>query len=377
MALDGALAVTGVLAALWRPDLLSIGLAALLVLQTVRCTRIRRAMALAARVQAAAIAENNQLIESIDCAPLAFALFDREDRLLAWNRSYESYYPAAFAGYRARPDAPPLRYVDLLRETVPEHLSGQQIDAYLADRAALHRQATGVPIDRHYAHAGWRRVAKFLTPSGAVAGFALDISESKRFEAELQAEIAHRREAEVQLQLLARTDSLTSALNRRAFVEKLEAEIARFLRYGMPAAVIILDIDWFKAINDKFGHQAGDTALVAVVNSSMAQIRVDVDHFGRIGGEEFCVLLPNTEAQQAVCLAERMRRAIEAIRIEMAQASPLSLTASFGVSGLHAGNARLTTLIGEADRAMYVSKMNGRNRVTLYVNGIAPFVDAQ
>jgi diguanylate cyclase (GGDEF)-like protein len=372
IALDIALALAGVVAVLYQPGLVPIELAVLLVLQVIRCAQLRHRMTRSARQTAEAVAENKLLVESIQCAPLGFALYDPDDRLMVWNSTYESFYPKAFAAFHAQLGQPNPRYADLLRETVPEHLSAQEIDEYIALRVADQRQASGVPIDRHYPQAGWRRVTKFLTPSGAIAGFAVDISESKRTEVELQAEITRRRETELELQRLARTDSLTSALNRRAFMEKVDSEIARFLRYGTPASVIVLDVDWFKSINDKFGHQAGDAALVEVVNVCMAQIRQDVDHFGRIGGEEFCVLLPNTEAEQAVHLAQRIRCSIEAVRIEVAPAPAFSVTASFGVSGLHAGNARLTTLIGEADRAMYVSKMEGRNRVTAFVNGITP-----
>lgn len=165
-------------------------------------------------------------------------------------------------------------------------------------------------------------------------------------------------EAVQKLELLATQDSLTGAKNRRAFNEKLAEEWARAKRYNTPLSLVLMDVDKFKSFNDTFGHPAGDEVLKRVARTLMGAIRT-TDFFARYGGEEFVLLLPNTDAEGALILANRLRE-----KIEQAPWKERPITASMGVSTLtddiKAGD-QLTQL---ADDALYVSKENGRNRVT-------------
>lgn len=164
-------------------------------------------------------------------------------------------------------------------------------------------------------------------------------------------------------QRLARTDTLTGLLNRRAFSASLSAEIARSERHGWPLSVLLLDIDHFKSINDGHGHAAGDIVLAKVAAALVREAR-NCDLVGRWGGEEFVVGLTGSSLEDARVAAERMRVALSALEIHSEAGVRIPVTASFGVAGWEAGD-HLDPLIERADHAMYAAKTGGRNRVVL------------
>ena len=165
-------------------------------------------------------------------------------------------------------------------------------------------------------------------------------------------------DANDQLEALATHDPLTGAKNRRAFDEKLAEEWSRAARYGTPLSLVMLDVDKFKLYNDSFGHQAGDEVLRKVARAVTAGIR-GTDFFARYGGEEFALILPNTDLEGAMILAERLRA-----RIETAPWTERAVTASVGVSSIGPEFGKAEELLGAADAALYGSKDRGRNRVT-------------
>lgn len=191
-----------------------------------------------------------------------------------------------------------------------------------------------------------------------VVGAVVDMTDQKALQAELQ----H----------LATTDQLTGAANRRAFMEKAEAELRRSLRYGHPLSLIMIDVDRFKSINDTHGHHAGDRVLQRICRICLETIRDSVDYFSRLGGEEFAVLAPETGAQGAGALAERLRQGLANERF-IVEGQTIPFTASFGVATCEAGNdgATVEGLLKQADRCLYESKSNGRNRVTLAAPAMA------
>lgn len=163
------------------------------------------------------------------------------------------------------------------------------------------------------------------------------------------------------LQETVRQDVLTGALTRRAMEELAEDELARSRRHSLPLSLLLLDIDHFKLVNDQYGHAAGDAALRQFAAAVRRCLRRE-DTFSRLGGEEFCALLPNTTVTGATQLAERIRQAVANLAVE-AGGHRLSLKVSIGVASLgdHAGNWE--DLVNQADRAMYAAKRGGRNRV--------------
>lgn len=155
------------------------------------------------------------------------------------------------------------------------------------------------------------------------------------------------------LHQLARTDALTDLLNRRAFDEQLQREIARTIRTGEPFALLLGDVDHFKAINDREGHAAGDRALVRVAEVLRGTART-VDTVARVGGEEFAFLLPGTDLTGALDAAERLRTAM--------REGPMDLTMSFGVVEAPRHGHTPDDLLRAADRALYTAKQAGRDR---------------
>jgi diguanylate cyclase (GGDEF)-like protein len=177
-------------------------------------------------------------------------------------------------------------------------------------------------------------------------------------------DITERKIFEEQLQELAITDSLTRVWNRRHFMHLVERELDRAKRYGGPLAILLIDLDHFKKINDTYGHDVGDEALKRVAEVSMTTLR-RVDIFARYGGEEFAVAMPQTNLEHAVRAAERLRQSVAETPM-VAHGSPLFITVSIGVTVAGSLSADLSTVLKRADIALYQAKSNGRNRVEVF-----------
>ena len=168
-------------------------------------------------------------------------------------------------------------------------------------------------------------------------------------------------QAKNQAELLARNDPLTNILNRRAFFECGSIEVERSLRYKSSLAVMMLDLDHFKSVNDNYGHAVGDKALLSVANTLKSMIR-NVDIIGRIGGEEFALIVPHADLKMAVKLAHRLKLGIEKVKIVIDD-KPIKISASFGVTSINVKGESLDEALKRADKALYMAKDNGRNRV--------------
>jgi diguanylate cyclase (GGDEF)-like protein len=169
---------------------------------------------------------------------------------------------------------------------------------------------------------------------------------------------------ELELRNLVRFDQLTGAVSRRAFLAEVDKALARFARHGSGGAVISFDLDHFKAINDTHGHPAGDAVLRAVGQCCTSLTRVG-DCFGRLGGEEFAILLPDANVDAALETAERVRQCIEAMEIHYNR--PIRVTASFGIGLLDRAHPSAEAVFAHADRGLYEAKHGGRNRCCLHL----------
>ncbi len=167
-----------------------------------------------------------------------------------------------------------------------------------------------------------------------------------------------------ELRALATSDALTGLANRRVLFERLASEVARSHRYEHGLALIVLDVDHFKQVNDRHGHPAGDEVLRCVARS-LAGLARETDLVARHGGEEFAVVLPNTAEEGARALAERARSGLEALEVRW-EKKLLPVRASFGVAALEAEGAGVDNLVSRADQALYAAKETGRNRVVAY-----------
>ncbi|KIL98027.1 hypothetical protein CCC_01088 [Paramagnetospirillum magnetotacticum MS-1] len=195
------------------------------------------------------------------------------------------------------------------------------------------------------------RVPVVLAPDGGIEDLALSLGafcDTSRHMAELE-ELASR-------------DSLTQTANRRHFEHLAGLELDHARRMGRSFALLALDIDHFKRINDTWGHAAGDEALKAFANACRLSLR-EYDILGRIGGEEFAVALPNTGPDGARVIAERLRAAVAELVVRPAKGELFELTVSIGVAQLREGDLTIDTLLERADQALYRAKHAGRNRV--------------
>jgi len=169
------------------------------------------------------------------------------------------------------------------------------------------------------------------------------------------------KEAYRRIEELAELDELTGSLNRRCIMRALEEEVVRAQRLDNPCAVALIDLDWFKRINDAYGHPTGDEVLRTFAITIFANIRAN-DKFGRYGGEEFLLLLPDTSEQHAAQMLDRLRLIVSELDWSAFSAG-MRVTISAGVSTLRKDEST-DTLLSRADRALYASKAKGRNRIT-------------
>ena len=236
---------------------------------------------------------------------------------------------------------------ELMARPYVEFIHPDDVEATLAVAAGLlEHDSRAVGFENRYAtkDGGWRWLLWSTYSDGhRLYAVAKDITERKRLEAERE-ELLERVEA------MARTDMLTGLPNRRAWEEELRREVARAGRQGHVLAVVMVDLDRFKAFNDAHGHQAGDRLLAELGSIWRTQLRV-TDFVARYGGEEFAALLPACPPEEAITVLERLRVAI-----------PNGQTASVGVAYWD-GNETPEALLGRADAALYQAKQAGRDRI--------------
>lgn len=185
---------------------------------------------------------------------------------------------------------------------------------------------------------------------------AVDISELKQLELQL-------RQAKEEAEALARIDPLTRIPNRRAFFEQMTQQLAMAARSQVPLCLVMMDVDHFKSLNDRYGHEAGDDALLAIARSVQDSIR-DSDQLFRFGGEEFMLIVPDCELPQMTDLVDRIRLAIAALRIP-SHGHHIHLTCSFGIARYHDASS-IAEMIREADAALYHAKAGGRNQARFH-----------
>lgn len=267
---------------------------------------------------------------------------DADGRVDGWSRS------AAEAERLSAAEAIGLPFDLLLART---HLG---LDAAALLAVAARDGQAHVRVDRLSADATQRRVLIEIRAirggEGRLDGFLVCLT---------QPETAQRREAE--LRRLAETDPLTGVLNRRAFDDEAASACALARAQGVPFAVVALDLDGFKPLNDRYGHAAGDAALRAMADTARRDLRAG-DLIGRLGGDEFAIALPGADTALAQRIAERLRQSFTRLRVRHGR-EHLRFTASFGVAASTLPGESFAQTLARADAALYRAKNAGRDRV--------------
>lgn len=284
----------------------------------------------------------DKLFESM---PVAMALIDREGRDIAVNQSLSMLYGLDTSDVIGR------KVADFCKK------SGANIERDFRMFDA------GLDVPNHEIQIGDKICYVSVKPIRDKFGFAVgemvsltDITQQKNIEKELI-------EANKQLQFLANYDPLTDVLNTRAYYQTCETMINLAHRNDSMFSVVFVDLDYFKNINDTYGHDAGDFVLKATANCIINTCR-KCDVIGRVGGEEFSIFLPETGSNGAIKFAEKLRTNIELLNPSVGKNTNISITASLGVASKREHHKAITDIQRDADHAMYHAKKNGRNRVS-------------
>jgi diguanylate cyclase (GGDEF)-like protein/PAS domain S-box-containing protein len=274
------------------------------------------------------------VIESSDDAIISKTV---DGTIVSWNPGAERLYGYSAAEAIGKPISllVPAAHPDGVPEILARVRAGERVKNYETSRARKDGTLVDVSLT----------VSPIRDSDGRVVGastIARDIGDRLRYQD--------------QLRYLADHDALTGARNRRRFEQDVTEQVARSRRYGEPAALLMLDLDGFKLINDTHGHKAGDRTLQTVCTTLRARLR-DTDMIARIGGDEFAVLLPYANASQVARIADDLRRIVDDCRIELADHEPLCVSASIGVSLIEADDPLTDDEVFiAADRAMYEDK---------------------
>jgi len=296
------------------------------------------------RVEAAS-KELHILQAALDHVDYGVILLDESLRARFINRASRELWGIAPALADSRP-----HFRDLMRNACNGGAFASPaaaLDAYVEQRVELVRAGDETPLDLHLASGHTVRFRCEALPAGGRFLSYTDVTDLVR-----HAEALER---------LATTDELTGIWNRRHFLALAAAPWARFVRDRAPLAVLVLDLDVFKSINDRFGHDVGD-AVIAHVAGLCGRLKRETDILARFGGEEFVLLMPDTRGSDALAFAEELRRRIEDEPLGV-DTELLRITTSIGVAEADAAMASLGDLLKRADQALYDAKRDGRNRV--------------
>ena len=315
--------------------------------------------------------EHTSPFHSMDFLPLGIMVLDRNFEILFWNACLESWSGLSRCATLGR-DARQL-FPQLDRPTVTERVLALFEGAPPAVFSYhLHNHIIPAPLPGGMLRLQHSVAYGVRGPGGAVDHVVLSfqdvteihtrLQENLRIKASLERENRLRKRIEAKLSKLASFDMLTGLANRRHFLNLLIKEMRRAKRYGHPLCLVGIDVDHFKDVNDAWGHLAGDELLKAFAHACQGEVR-DVDSVGRLGGEEFGVILPETGLEAAMQVAERIRVRVKDIAIPK-EGGVISVTASLGVTCL-GGDQTIEDVLHAADQALFLAKSRGRDRVEL------------
>ena len=292
-----------------------------------------------------AVNAREQVQDLYDHAPCGYHSLDQEGRVLRMNQTELQWLglPLALVQGRAYADFLTPASQQIFQDRFPQFMQEGHIKDLEMELLTASGTAMPILISATAIHDAQGR---FVASRSTV----FDHTEKKRVQA--------------QLERMARSDALTGLSNRRDFYDKAEHEIARSRRSMQVFCVLMLDVDFFKKINDEYGHAGGDDVLVQLAQLLVAQLR-SIDLPARIGGEEFAVLMPGTPLAEAVTAAERLRLALQTTAVALRDGRTVHVTASVGLAQWGPGDADIEATLKRADAALYRAKAQGRNQVCI------------
>ena len=289
--------------------------------------------------------ENDALRSALDRVEYGVVLLDPGLQARFINRAFRQFWKLPEEVAESKPSFAALMYHGRNVNAFAEQRGG--IDNYIASRVARVREGDTAPLDIKHNNGEVIRFQCTPLPDGGRMLSYVPVTDLFRHADALRK--------------LATVDGLTGVNNRRHFLEMAEAEWSRFQRYQRPLSIVMFDIDHFKSVNDRFGHDAGDAVLVEFAKVCRGMTRVS-DIVGRLGGEEFAMLLPETDLSAAWAVAERLRQSVEEHAIDVG-GQMLSITVSAGVAPATVSMSGIPRLMKSADEALYTAKHGGRNQV--------------
>lgn len=299
----------------------------------------------------AAACNFNQLIRGfIDVSKDGYAIFCPDDKLLFANYVFLDAFCATqeFTEYWTFDQL--VTHAYKIKRGV--NIETEHLDDWLSYVHSVRRKRPFRIFEVDLVDGRWMLFSEQLLESGELLVQIKDISKQKLTEITLKDSVT-------KLRKLALTDSLTQLANRRAFVDAVETELARCQRNGLSATMLVIDLDYFKTINDTYGHLAGDEVLVHTAQILRRATR-QYDIIGRLGGEEFAVFMADTDASIACEVAERIRQTIQATPT-IVESIPIEVTTSIGIS-VQTPPSTFENLFDDADEALYQAKAQGRNQ---------------
>ena len=298
------------------------------------------------------VREHRILKEAVQNSPVNFCVYDHDDCLIAWNNAYEALHSEAFSENRAKAESGKLTYREIIRYEIAKTYPEDQVEKEVEQRVADQRDATGQFVVRRYPTRGYVRVCKYPLPSGARGGMAFEINDLKATQEQLE-------QANDDIRQQALTDALTGVRNRRYVDEHLPDIISKASEVGARVALLHIDLDRFKPINDIIGHAAGDHVLQNTA-TVLTEICPECDFIARVGGDEFVIALSGS------CEEDAVRRTAEHIIARLAQPEHYDdqicrIGASIGIAVAPASEIDYGTLMVHADIALHQAKKEGRN----------------
>lgn len=310
-------------------------------------------------------AAKSRLQQVFDHLDIGLVVYDADDRLCLWNADFARLYAVAAPLLK-----PGTRFEELLRYTLANGnvtTPPEDPEAWIAERLQQH-QTPQAPLLRALPGGRWRRITEQRLPDGGTLSYSVDVTQLIQQEQALREAQRSAQEAIERLSLMTETDALTGIANRLALDKHLAEECARVRRHGFPLSVLLIDIDYFKAYNDTYGHAAGDECLRRVAQLLANCARRPGDVAARLGGEEFVLILPHMGSAAAALHAENCLRAVSDAAIPHAQSGVAHhVTLSIGVACTEGSVSGFdpTSLLARADAAMYRAKRSGRHAVSV------------